>query len=193
MSEELAVSTKTIQRGIKKLEERNVIVVGKKRTKDGKWLNNTYTLLDKNVWNYTQETNSPMDSQGTKSDTARGQKEPSQRTNSPTKETHTEGNTYKETHILQTEVCGKEINELISLFEEINPTINYGNKTLRKDLEELLKKFGREKLENTIKYAISVQSQKYSPTITTPTQLKNKLGDLMVYYNKENKTGIQSL
>ena len=81
--------------------------------------------------------------------------------------------------------AGKQINELLKEFEPINPTINYGNKTQRKALEDMLKKFGYEKLLNTIKFAVSKQGEKYAPTITTPIQLKNKLGELLVYYKKE--------
>jgi hypothetical protein len=86
--------------------------------------------------------------------------------------------------------AGKQINELLKEFEPINPTINYGNKTQRKALEEMLKKFGYEKLLNTIKFAISKQGEKYAPTITTPIQLKNKLGELLVYYKKETDNPI---
>lgn len=81
--------------------------------------------------------------------------------------------------------AGKQINELLKEFEPINPIINYGNKTQRKALEDMVKKFGFEKMLNTIKFAISIQGKKYAPIITTPIQLKNKLGELLVYHKKE--------
>ena len=98
-------------------------------------------------------------------------------------------------NVLQTKVCDNKINILLKEFESVNPTINYGNKTQRKTLQELLDKFGYEKLLSIIKFAVSVQGKTYTPTITTPIQLKNKLGDLIVYYKKENnnKPIIQSL
>lgn len=81
---------------------------------------------------------------------------------------------------------GSQINILLKEFEVVNPTINYGNKTQRKALEDLIEKFGYDKLLGTIKFAVSVQGESYAPTITTPIQLKNKLGDLMVFYKKEH-------
>jgi hypothetical protein len=81
-----------------------------------------------------------------------------------------------------------DINPLIKLFEEINPVINYGHRTNRSSLEELVKKYGYEKTEATIKYAISIQGQKYAPVITTPWQLKNKIGELLIYHQKENSS-----
>ena len=50
MAEELAVNRKTILKGLYNLEKYNVIKVKKQRTKDGRWLNNTYILLDKSEW-----------------------------------------------------------------------------------------------------------------------------------------------
>ena len=86
-------------------------------------------------------------------------------------------------------IAGKpanRINQLMNLFYKINPTINWGNKTQRKALDDIVKKLGFEKSERTIKYALKVQGELYAPTITTPLQLKNKLGDLLVYWKKNN-------
>ena len=91
----------------------------------------------------------------------------------------------KDNNIAETS-SANEVNLLLKEFEEINPTINYGNKTERKTLEELIKKWGYEKTLNTIKFAVSVQGKKYSPTITKPTQLKNKMGELLVFHKKQS-------
>jgi len=99
MTEELAVGRNTIIKGIKNLEKYNVINVKKARRKDGKWLNNSYILLDKSEWTKTQVPDEdtvsrvplrtpPCPSQNiTKSSTGTLRK-------------HIEGNTYKETHIV---------------------------------------------------------------------------------------------
>jgi len=100
-----------------------------------------------------------------------------------TKETITKKN-------LQSKDCGNKINSLLNEFKKINPLINFGNKTQRNALEEMLKEFGFEKSLASIQYAISVQGQKYAPTITTPIQLKNKIGDLRVFYEKSTKSRI---
>ena len=54
MAEQHKVSRPTIIKGIKELEKRNVIKVGKTRNKAGRWLNNLYILLDKTEWIYDQ-------------------------------------------------------------------------------------------------------------------------------------------
>jgi len=98
----------------------------------------------------------------------------------------------KETNTKETQgEQSSQVNSIFKLFEDsVNPTINYGHRTNRAICEELIKKFGYEKTVQTVKYAISVQSKRYAPTITTPYQLKEKLGQLMVYYKKQNKPKI---
>lgn len=81
----------------------------------------------------------------------------------------------------------KEIQEIFNLFYEINPTINFGNKTQRKSAEEMIKKFGYERTIGTVKFAISVQGRKYAPTITNPLELKNNMGKLLTYYKREQE------
>jgi len=65
--------------------------------------------------------------------------------------------------------------------------MNFGNKTERKAVEWLLSKYGFDKTINTIKYAISIQGEKYAPIITTPYQLKTNLSKLMIYYKREQE------
>jgi len=79
----------------------------------------------------------------------------------------------------------KEIQEIFNLFYKINPTINFGNKTQRKAAEDMIKSFGPEKTINTAKFAISVQGNRYAPTITTPLELKNNMGKLLVFNKRE--------
>ena len=87
--------------------------------------------------------------------------------------------------IIQQAEPADNINPLIKEFEVINPTINYGNTTQRNALKEMIKQFGYDKLLATIKFAVSIQGKPYSPTITTPCQLKENMGKLLVYYKKE--------
>lgn len=90
--------------------------------------------------------------------------------------------------------CRNNINSLLDIFYTINPGINYANITQRKALEFLVGKVGFEKTKNTIKYAIDIQGKQYAPVISTPIQLKNKLGDLIIYNKKNNfKKGIPKI
>ena len=80
-----------------------------------------------------------------------------------------------------------EINIVMEAFQmKINPTINYGNRTQRAAIQDLLKLMGLEKLLRTIEYAAAVQSEQFAPTITTPYQLKEKFAQLTSYYQKQN-------
>jgi phage replication O-like protein O len=83
----------------------------------------------------------------------------------------------------------KQITEIFTLFREINPMIHYGHTTNRKAIEEMIKKFGFEKLKATVEYSNSIQGKKYAPTITTPYLLKIKLGELMSYAKRQNNSG----
>lgn len=203
MAEEHSVSTKTIKRGIKNLEKRRVIKVEQKRTKSGYWLNNTYTLLDKSEWDYSGGTNSPTDTGGTNSPARRDKCTPDGGTNVPLKETHSEGNTSKETHkeknkkerkeVTKDSPLGTQISEIIFQFTSITPTITYDHTGHRKSAQDLIKQFGFQKALATAKYAISIQGRDYAPTITTPSKLKYKIGDLQVYYKKDNKSQVADI
>jgi len=97
-----------------------------------------------------------------------------------TTETTTENNS-------KAELCDNSINSLMDIFyQKINPMLNFGNKTERKALQEMIDKFGYEKVRNSIEYAMSIQSDRFAPVITTPCELKKKMGQLVVYMQKQN-------
>lgn len=75
----------------------------------------------------------------------------------------------------------KQIFALMSKFKEYNPGIRIEHKTQRKHCEELINQFGYEKALNTVKFVLQIQGKEFAPTITTPTQLINKIGDLKTY------------
>lgn len=80
-----------------------------------------------------------------------------------------------------------EVNEILSEFQmKLNPTINYGNKTQRNAVSDMLKLMGKEKLLKTIEYAAAISSEQFAPIITTPYQLKEKMAQLVAYYQKQN-------
>jgi len=189
IAEELSISPRSVYSAIKKLEEFNIIKIqhqGKNRKKDGSFRNNIYLLLDKSIWKSKPQANNAdgiiQQEPQANNDVDRGQE-------LPNKETHYEIDKYNETHISADEQkdcdIGKKINLLFEEFRPINPTLNFGNKTQRKVLEEMINQFGFEKILKTIRYAISIQGQAYTPTITTPIQLKEKMGKLLIYYKKE--------
>jgi len=83
--------------------------------------------------------------------------------------------------------------EIFDIFKKINPVINYGHKTNRKVATELIKKFGLDETKRLTAYAVSVQGKNYAPTITTPYQLREKLAQLKIYHDKNNKSKYKSI
>jgi len=109
-------------------------------------------------------------------------------------ERHSIRRTLKEEHIKKKQrvravenIFAEPIHKIFDIFyQNLNPTISWGNKTSRKAAQELIDKLGEEKAIRSAEYAVSVQGKKYAPTITTPYQLKEKLAELVIYYKKEN-------
>lgn len=104
MAEELAIDRKSVIKGISSLEKHRVIEIEKKRTKTGKWQNNVYILLDKSEWSkYNIQV--PVEDMGSTNSQVLPVPQPSpscpmsQVPVEDCKETHLEGNTFKETHL----------------------------------------------------------------------------------------------
>lgn len=86
-----------------------------------------------------------------------------------------------------------EVNKIFDIFYRINPGINFGNTTQRKAVSWLIGKFGFDKALKYAEAALAVQGRQYAPVITTPHQLKEKLGDLNIFYKKETQSKIVSI
>ncbi len=114
-----------------------------------------------------------------------------------TKETITKETKQKTATTSVADLSVQQINLVMEKFQILlNPTINYGNKTQRKAIQDLLDLMGEDKLIRTIEYAASIINEQFAPMITTPYQLKEKLAQLTAYYQKSSqpKKGIiQSL
>lgn len=87
-----------------------------------------------------------------------------------------------------------EINPLIDLFKPINPSWEklFKNKTQRAAIQNLVKKYPVDKVAGIIKSLAITNGMKYAPTITTPLQLEDKLGNLVAFWQsqKSNQTNI---
>ena len=82
---------------------------------------------------------------------------------------------------------GKQVNDLIDLFKEVNPSHQrlFGMKSQRDAMERLLKKYSYEKVEKMINTLPQIIDKPYAPQITTPYQLEQKLGNLFAYVKRE--------
>jgi len=85
----------------------------------------------------------------------------------------------------------KDVTQILKIFATLNPMFNFGHKGYRLSAEKLIKKLGFGKVQKASLYAVSIQTQKFAPIITNPTQLLNKYAELQVYYAKhELKKGM---
>lgn len=133
------------------------------------------------VKNYDQYQSSDTDN-GTPDSTADGRQ--------TVQQTDTNKNVKKEKNVkngipLQSSIA--DIQAIMDIFYRINPTLNFGNKTQRKAVDEMIQKFTFEKTRGLAEYAVSVQGQPFSPTITTPYQLKERASALLAF-NKKNQS-----
>jgi len=85
------------------------------------------------------------------------------------------------------------LNFFIEFFKPVNPNYTdiYKNKTQRKALEELVEKHGVEKITRTLKILPATINQKFAPVITTPLQLKNKLGSLIAFVQRQQQAKVK--
>jgi hypothetical protein len=115
-------------------------------------------------------------------------------TNLPQKGRNTKETITKETIQKGNASVAGEIAEIIDLFKEINPSYGkfFKNTTQRGAVERLLKKHGREKIEQVISVLPITNTHKYAPTITTPLQLEDKLAQLINYSKKQKSDNKKS-
>jgi hypothetical protein len=85
---------------------------------------------------------------------------------------------------------GDQWKELICSFEPINPMYEdfFKNKTERRALEDMTKKWGYEKLLNTIRHLPEVVGRPYAPRITKPSDLRRDIGKLIAFVKQEQLT-----
>jgi len=96
IAEELAISERSIYSAINELSKWNIISIEEQgRKEDGSFKVKIYTLLDKKHWKPKPQANCAV---GKKQHSPQANDDTDRRQLVPNKETHIEGNTYKETH-----------------------------------------------------------------------------------------------
>lgn len=82
-----------------------------------------------------------------------------------------------------------EVSEVINLFKEVNPSYErlFGMPPQRAAIGRLLKTHGKEKLVGMISYLPKSNSSRFAPTITTPVQFEQKLGELIAWSQKQKQ------
>lgn len=187
IAEQHNMSRPSVIKAIKILESWGIIIVQKEKdevTKRQK--NNVYLLADKSTWK-PKPSKPSLPRAESISDNDPSKRQNKSRVNDvDCKDTHT-----KDTHIRIPQTIATSspvITEVFHIFQEINPTINYGNPFQRRAVEELVKRFGEEKTKGYARAAVAVHGKKYAPTITNPSKLKEKLSELGAYYKRQKDT-----
>ena len=87
------------------------------------------------------------------------------------------------------------INDLIKLFEPINPSYErlFPMTSQREALERMVKKHGIEKVKEVITALPGIVGKPYAPRVTTPIQLENKLGELVIFVKQNGHNKYQAV
>ena len=199
MAEQHSMDRKTVIKGIKKLQEWNIISVKKRKSKDTKrQLPNVYILLDKSNWKPkpTEIRVLDVDTDITKAESLSGT-EPSPfegesrvpvedcKVNKGLRLTNINVNSKAELCEIKKPLRSNG-QELLSIFyREINPNIQFNNKSQRSASAQLTDKYGIEALTKMVLYIKQHQAEQYFPTVTTPIQLRDKMVQIINHANKQ--------
>lgn len=109
--------------------------------------------------------------------------------NTGTKESNTKSNTI--CNEKNEKISGKEFNELVALFEPVNPSFErlFPNKAQRAALERMLKKHGYKKVKWILDKLPELAKSQYAPVVTTPIQLEIKLGQVIIFLGRKANEG----
>lgn len=89
------------------------------------------------------------------------------------------------------EYGNEDLNLIMQKAEKLSFAIQ-GTKTYNRRMAwNLYKKFGLEKTIKSIEYAAAIRGQPYAPIINDFGQLYKKIGDLICFYEKEDKTKLK--
>jgi len=212
LAEKLGVNVRTIRRSIDTLANHKLIEI----KRYGRTKTNRYFLLDKSHWlvEIRQDKNvlSHEEVSGQKCPVVERTKMSAEKESDRTFETvredtsvlfertpvsdHSKGTQIRvpvegvnDTNVsLQPEAAGTNIiNSIFTLFREINPTLNYANKTERSAAERLVKEIGEAKALSSTRFAVlaAKSGDEFAPCITTPLELEKKMGKLIRFFHKK--------
>ncbi len=102
-----------------------------------------------------------------------------------------QSNKRSKIHTAQSADEEKQIGEIIFAFKEVNPSYKtlFNRPPQREAAFRLMEQHGFEKLTRMIAYLPHSNAARYAPTITTPSQLESKLGELISWGQKQRSGG----
>lgn len=79
------------------------------------------------------------------------------------------------------------VKEIMDMFYEINPSLNFGSPFERKACEAMLAKWPLESVKAMAAQVIASQEERFAPRATTPSKMWTKIGEFQSYF-KSKKT-----
>lgn len=170
ISEKLGISERSVSYALKKLEDWNIIIRERTRhPKNSKWVNNSYTLLDKSVW----RTKPPANNADGENNKPPANNDKSHLHQVQSKVTHSIKVTHNSKAIaLQ---FSNEIPLVLKEFEKVNMACKdfYGNTTQRNFVAKLLDTYGEDKVMKVVSFLPEMNRTLYNKA-TTPKELWDK-------------------
>ncbi len=189
LAKDCGMSRRTVQRRIDLLVEKNVLSTEKRHREDGSYTSSLYRVV-------LSSTPSVRESLGVVSESHMGGVRESQHElnlielnldrTKHTRELGKSGDDAKSSKA--TKVSSEQsshVNSIMDVFYTINPSLNYANKASRNAVTWMVNKWGVDATLRAAEFACSIHGQPYSPTITTPYQLKDKISQLKAYRDKQ--------
>ncbi len=179
IAKELKISERKVQDSLKILSRWNIIKITKRR-RQGVYVSNHYTLLDKSEWK--QKPTAPS-ADGILKQEPEAPQSTSQEHLVPTNDTQSKDTQKNDT----AEASSAEIVSILKAFEAINPTCStyYGNTTQCKACRFLIDTYGFDRVKLVIESTLPKSNTlAYFPSINTPLQLQEKWSSLESAINK---------
>jgi biotin operon repressor len=165
IADENGMSTKTVERATKTLEEWGIISITKSKNKDGTQANNLYILTAKSSWK-----SKPTDCESL------GKEAKPTDSDDASRQTVVLHNNTQYNNTQYTSEQGSQVSQIIKEMETLDPKNKkyYGNTTQRNACIFLLEEYGYEKVIQMIQTLPKIKSIPYMPSVTTPCELRDK-------------------
>lgn len=183
--------TKVIE-AIKVLRACNILTTTKqKRSEGGLWRCNTYFIHDQSAWKLPA-----VATRNTVTVSSKNTRRSSHHKRDAARQDDTNKNHIEQELVLtnakglQNEVLPNEVNSIIKIFQPLNATNLYENKTQRDAALKLVQRSGFEEMAKLCRGVVELQGKQYMPTVTTPQQLLRKWGEVGVYLKRSNNSKV---
>lgn len=77
------------------------------------------------------------------------------------------------------------VKEIMDMFYEINPSLNFGSPFERKACESMLAKWPLESVKAMVAQVIASQGERFAPRATTPSKMWTKIGEFQSYFKSK--------